>query len=69
MLIYIFGGILFMINKTTMGTVVMGVQYYNNMYGALSTILDLDVALENLKPSINRVLEILAVNEWEKTNN
>lgn len=65
-LIYIIGGILFFVEKITMGTVILGGQYYNNMYGALSELLGLDIGLENLKPSVYRVLEILSIKDAER---
>lgn len=61
MLIYILGAILFLFDMVTMGTVVMGGQYYSNMYNSLHDMLDLDVGLTSMKPSIDRVYEILAM--------
>lgn len=61
MLIYILGAILFLFDMITMGTVVMGGQYYNNMYDSLRDMLDLDVGLTSMKPSVDRVYEILSM--------
>ncbi|MCI9439611.1 MAG: ABC transporter ATP-binding protein [Lachnospiraceae bacterium] len=61
MLIYILGAILFLFDMITMGTVVMGGQYYSNMYDSLRDMLDLDVGLTSMKPSVDRVYEILCM--------
>lgn len=61
MLIYILGSILFLFDLITMGTVVMGGQYYSNMYDSLRDMLDLDVGLTSMKPSVDRVYEILSM--------
>ena len=65
MLIYIFGGILYLKDVITPGEVFSGVQYYNRIYASLKKLIDLDIQLEGLKPSINRVLEIMSINTCE----
>ncbi|MEN8905232.1 MAG: ABC transporter ATP-binding protein [Clostridiales bacterium] len=66
LLIYIIGGILHFNKAIVVSIVIVSVQYYDKMLNALTNILRLDMELENLKPSINRVIEILSMNDSKK---
>lgn len=66
LLIYVIGGILHFTNAIAVSTVIVSVQYYNKMLSALTDILRMDMELERLKPSVNRIIEIVSMEDIKK---
>ena len=66
-LLFFIGGIMHFIYNSTVGTVLACIQYYNAMMDNLSKILEINVNLEWVKPSINRAIEML--NSYQYSDN
>lgn len=60
--LYFIGGALYLVVNISIGTILSCIQYYNEITLSIKKILDIDNNLMWMKPSIDRVIEILNIN-------
>lgn len=66
LIILIAGGILHFMNSIAVSTVIVSIQFYNRMVTNFSNILQMNIELERLKPTVNRVIEIVSMDDAYK---
>ncbi len=63
LLILIAGGGLHFANNIGVSTVIVSLQFYNRMVTNFSNIMQMNIDLEKLKPTVNRVIEIVSMDD------